>query len=131
MIQKIIFSFGLFLASTTIPYYQQRPPYNLNSTIVNLSKETDQSGINKFCNSTNGTAQFTCSLKNTKVLLVYTKGMVITLLTDVTCTSCTVNIDDLGGKSIKDSLTGLIDVKIIGNQPHLIFYDGVVFRLII
>jgi hypothetical protein len=127
MIQKIIF---LFLA-TSIPYYQQRAPYNINSTVVNLSKETDQSGANKFCNSTNGTAQFTCSFRATKVLTIYTKGMLITLLTDVTCTSCTINIDTLGPIGIKDSLTGLNDAAVSAKQPHLIFYDGVVFRLII
>lgn len=126
MIRKLI-----LLAVTTIPYGQMRPPYNLNSTVVNLSKETDVSGINKFCNSVNGTSQFTCSLRDTKVLTVYTKGMVITLLTDTSCDSCQINIDNVGLKSIKDSLTGLNDARVAEGQPHLIFYDGKVFRLML
>ena len=123
--KKIIFLFF----TTTIPYWQQRAPYN-QSTVTLLTKSVDQSGANKFCNSTNGTVQFTCSFNNTQVLTQYTKGMVLLLFTDSGGTSCTINIDGLGSKSIKDSLTGTIDAPVTANQPHLIFYDGVVFRLL-
>jgi hypothetical protein len=84
-----------------------------------------------FCDSTNGTTQYTCRLAS-KVLTQYALGMTFLLRADASClTSCSVNIDALGLKAIKQT-DGSTDPGggFIAGQPQWIFYDGTVFRLL-
>jgi hypothetical protein len=123
-----LFPFGIS-PQTTIPYYQFKAPYN--SPVATLTKQTDQSGQNKFCNSENGTQSYTCSFNNTMALTTYTFGMVITLWADTTGTNALIRIDNCPQVGIKDSATGQNDVTVLANQPHLLFYDGTNFRLML
>jgi hypothetical protein len=83
-----------------------------------------------FCRSTNGSAQYTCSLPY-KVITAYQAGMSFVLAADATCSSsCSLNIDMLGPVSVKNS-DGATDPAgaLVAGEPQWVFYDGRVFRL--
>jgi len=87
-------------------------------------------GNENYCDSSNGTNVYTCALPF-KTLTQYQIGMTVVLRTDATCTtSCSLNIDNLGLKSLKQA-DGTTDPggAIIAGQPQWIFFDGTVFRL--
>ena len=83
-----------------------------------------------YCASSNGTTAYTCSMPD-KALTAYTAGQVFLLNVDTTCaTSCSLNIDSLGLKSItkKDGLTAPGGALVAG-QAQFVWYDGTVIRL--
>jgi len=83
-----------------------------------------------FCDSANGTTAYTCRLPF-KTLTQYLAGMTFVLRTDANClTSCSLNIDNLGVKNLKQT-DGTTDPggAIVAGQPQWVFFDGTVFRL--
>src|ERR1700693_680352 len=79
------------------------------NTAVALTIATSQAGKPDFCNSTNGTEAYTCSLSASAILTAYTAGMHLTLNADTTNTgAATLNVDSVGVKNIKKS-DGLTD----------------------
>lgn len=83
-----------------------------------------------YCASSNGTTAYTCSMPD-KALTAYSVGQMFLLNVDTTCaTSCSLNIDSNGAKSIKQS-NGTTDPggALIAGQAQLIWYDGTVMRL--
>ncbi len=83
-----------------------------------------------YCASSNGTTAYTCSMSN-KALTAYNAGQTFILNADTTCaTSCSVNIDGVGSKSLKKS-DGVTDPTgtLISGQAKLIWYDGTIMRL--
>ena len=98
-----------------------------DSNTVFLATLGQVQSILAFCHSTNGTAQLTCNLPS-RALPAYQQGQVFLLLSDTSCTSCNLNIDNLGVKGIKDANDN--DAPITKLIPKWVFYDGVVFRLI-
>lgn len=84
-----------------------------------------------YCNSTNGTTLYTCSLPNKALTSGYVLGMMFLLNVDATCAaSCMLNIDGNGVKTItkSDGMTAPGGALIAG-QAKLIWYDGTIFRL--
>ncbi|MBZ5608721.1 MAG: hypothetical protein LAP38_10710 [Acidobacteriia bacterium] len=84
-----------------------------------------------YCYSVNRTTSYACHLPF-KALVRYAAGMTFLLNTDTTCsTFCTVNIDNLGAISLKQ-IDGTTDPAgtLVAGQPHWIFYDGRIFRLL-
>lgn len=83
-----------------------------------------------YCASINGTTAYTCSMPD-KALTAYTAGEMFLLNADTTCaTTCTVNIDGLGGKTLtkSDGVSSPAGALVAG-QAKLIWYDGSVMRL--
>jgi hypothetical protein len=84
-----------------------------------------------YCESSNGTPQYTCKLPD-KALLVYQRGQEFLLVIDTPCPAgCTLNIDSVGVRSIKQS-DGATDpgALIVAGQATRVWFDGTVFRLI-
>jgi hypothetical protein len=103
--------------------------HSFNSAIV-ATHDSVHANEN-FCDSTNGTTQYTCKL-SPKVLTQYALGMTFLLRADATCTAgCSLNIDSLGPKAVKKT-DGSTDPggSLIAGQPQWIFFDGTVFRLL-
>jgi hypothetical protein len=117
---KKIFYF-LFLFQTTIPYTQLRQP--TIPAVQILTKQNDQSGQNKFCNSANGTSQFTCSLRNSFSLQQLTLGTTLLLYTDTSCGPvCTLNVDNAtNGAGVGPTVT--IVGSVTAKQPVWIFFN--------
>lgn len=87
-------------------------------------------GNENYCSSTNGTSAYTCTMPN-KALLSYSTGQSFLLNVDTTCaTSCTLNIDGIGFKTVKKS-DGLTDPTgtLVAGQAKLVWYDGTLMRL--
>jgi hypothetical protein len=83
-----------------------------------------------YCTSSNGTTAYTCAMPN-KALTAYSTGQMFLLNVDTTCaTSCTLNIDSNGIKSVKQP-NGTTDPTgvLVAGQAQLIWYDGTVMRL--
>lgn len=83
-----------------------------------------------YCASTNGTTAYTCSMPD-KALTAYTTGQMFLLNADTTCAStCTLNIDGVGVKTITQS-DGVSTPSgaLVAGQAKLIWYDGTVMRL--
>ena len=83
-----------------------------------------------YCASSNGTTGYTCSMPD-KALPAYALGQAFLLNVDATCaSSCSLNIDGLGMKSIKkkDGVTDPAGTLIAG-QAQWVWYDGTVIRL--
>jgi hypothetical protein len=83
-----------------------------------------------YCASSNGTTAYVCSMPD-KALLSYSTGQMFLLNVDTTCaTSCTLNIDGVGVKTITkgDGVTAPGGTLVAG-QAQLIWYDGTVMRL--
>jgi len=99
--------------------------FDINS-VVAATLDQVHNNIN-FCNSTNGTGQFTCKLPN-RALPAYQAGQVFLLVADQSCTSCSLNVDNVGSKGIKDAAGN--DAPITKLTPRWIWYDGVVFRVV-
>lgn len=103
------------------------------NTAVILSNANAEAGKTIYCASTTGTGSAaTCSLSAAAALTVYTVGQPFLLNVDTTCaTSCTLNIDSVGLKSIKkkDGTTDPGGVLVAG-QAQFVWYDGTVFRLV-
>ena len=101
------------------------------NTSVALTIGTAQAGTPIYCNSSNGTDSYTCSFSAAKVLSAYTTGMFVLLRPDVTSSgACSLNIDSLGVKSIKqnDGATDPTNGQITAGRFYWLFYDGTVFR---
>lgn len=85
-----------------------------------------------FCNSTNGTQAYKCSLGgNGSALTGNQVGQVFLLIVDTTClSSCSLNIDGVGAASVK-RIDGVTDPsgQLIAGQPRFVYFDGAVFRL--
>jgi hypothetical protein len=102
------------------------------NTAVALTIPTERSGAPIFCDSKSGTAVYSCSHTSTAALPAYSTGMFVLLRVNASNTeACTLNIDDLGPKSIKqkDGVTDPAPGQIIPGQFYWAFYDGTVFRL--
>ena len=88
--------------------------------------------------SSNGTVAYTASMAPAcKTLTVYQAGKMFVMTVDVgnpgsIPVAISLNIDSIGVKSIKqiDGTTDPAPNQIVAGQPFLIFYDGLVFRLI-
>lgn len=83
-----------------------------------------------YCASTNATTNYTCSMPN-KALTAYTTGEMFLLNVDTTCAStCTVNIDGLGLKTLtKSDGVSSPSGALVAGQAKPIWYDGSVMRL--
>lgn len=93
-----------------------------------------------FCQSTNGTTVYHCSLVEPaggKALTAYNLGLEVLLDVDTTCaTSCTLSIDSATGSSGIEQVTltqanGTTPPNgtLIAGQAHRVWYDGAVFRM--
>lgn len=103
------------------------------NTACALSISTAQSGAPTFCNSSNGTPAYTCSLSATHVLLGYTPGMTILLMADGSNSGpASLNIDNLGVRSIKqtDGTTDPTPGTFLPGHFHLLVFDGTVWRIL-
>lgn len=101
------------------------------NTAVALTIATEESGKTKVLSSTNGTTAYTASLSSSSALTIYTTNQPFLLIVDTTCaTSCTLNVDSLGIKSIKQK-DGTTDPggALVANRAQWIYYDGTLFRL--
>ena len=101
------------------------------NTAVALTIGTAQAGTPIYCNSTNGTSGYTCTLGAARVLTAYTTGMFVVLRTDTSNSgACSLNIDNLGLKSIKqnDGATDPASGQITAGKFYWLFYDGTVWR---
>lgn len=101
------------------------------NTAVIQTIASNQSGVPSFCNSTNGTQNYTCTFvgSGSAALLAYTKGMRVYLSVDTTSSSSSVlNIDGLGNISLKrsDCATGVGTDVAIGSMLEF-WYNGSVF----
>lgn len=102
------------------------------NTAVALTIATSQSGKPDYCNSTNGTDAYTCSLNAAAALTAYTAGMHLTLNPDTTNSGgASLNVDSVGIKSIKqsDGVTDPSSGQIVAGRPTVVYYDGTVWRL--
>ena len=111
---------------------QLNPNRQIQQPIVNSAifetYDVEHSGPNR-CLPSGGVMTYTCSFGSiNKALLTYTRGMEILLLPDVDCPGgCTVNIDNNGIKSVKQS-DGTTDKALIHGHGYRLFFDGTVFR---
>jgi hypothetical protein len=79
------------------------------------------------CVSTNGTIQFTCSLKVAPTV----PPVLVLLTTSVNCPgACTLNVSNTGIKGIKTNAVGATDA-VVAPGTHLLRFDGVVYRLLL
>jgi hypothetical protein len=102
------------------------------NTAVALTIANSQAGKADYCNSTNGTDAYTCSLNASAALTAYTAGMHLTLNADATNTgAASLNIDSLGIKNIKqaDGVTDPANGQIVAGRPTVVYFDGTVWRL--
>jgi hypothetical protein len=102
------------------------------NTSVALTIGVSQAGTPIYCHSTNGTSSYTCSLAASSALTAYTTGMFVVLRADTSNSGgCTLNIDGLGVKSIKqnDGATDPASSQITANKFYWLFYDGTVWRM--
>jgi hypothetical protein len=113
------------------------------NTATLLTKSTFQSGVCDFINSTNGTKAYTYTgfgAAGCQSLTTYTRGMHLRLVVDQTnfpdspglaTGSCTLNIDNIGLKNIKqqDGTTDPVANSLMPGREYPIWFDGVVFRL--
>jgi hypothetical protein len=102
------------------------------NTAVALTIANSQAGKADFCNSTNGTDAYTCSLSASAQLTAYTTGMHLTLNGDTTSVgAASLNVDSLGTKSIKqsDGVTDPTTGQIVAGRPITLYFDGTVWRL--
>ena len=103
------------------------------NTAVALTNANAEAGKAWYCNSANGTTNYTCSLSALVVLTSYTTGMYIELIADTTNSAAqpTLNIDGVGAKSITtpNNQTPLAGA-IVAGQPNWLYYDGTEFRLL-
>jgi hypothetical protein len=104
------------------------------NTATLLTKATAQSGVCDVVFSSNKTSAYTYSFAaGCQALTVYTKGMHLRLVPDVTNVTgvCSLNIDNVGPVNIKDK-TGKNDPVanlLVPGQEYPIWFDGTVFRL--
>jgi len=99
------------------------------NTAVAATHQTVHTNEN-YCLSSNGTPQYTCRLPYS-ALRSYQAGMTFVLDADADCpSSCSLNIDNVGIVNIK-KIDGTTDPggALSKGQPHWVFYDGKVFRL--
>jgi hypothetical protein len=98
----------------------------------------NQSGVESYCHSTNGTTAYTCSLANggtnSAALTEYTPGMVIHLVVDTpSLTTASLAVDSVNGGTpvtLDDATCGSeIGTGIAANQMYDIWYNGTVFCL--
>ena len=104
---------------------------SLNTTVA-LTIGTAQAGTPIFCNSTNGTAAYTCSFSAARSLTAYATGMFVLLRTDTSnAGACSLNVDSVGLKSIKqnDGATDPASGQITAGKFYWLFYDGTVWRM--
>lgn len=102
------------------------------NTAVALTIANSQAGKPDFCNSTNGTDGYTCSLSASAALTAYTAGMHLTLIADTSNTgAASLNVDSLGIKNIKqpDGITDPTTGQIVAGRPIALYFDGTVWRL--
>ena len=102
------------------------------NTSVALTIGTAQAGTPIFCNSANGTSGYTCSFSAARALTAYATGMFVLLRTDTSNTGgCSLNIDSVGPKSIKqnDGTTDPATGQIAAGKFYWLFYDGTVWRM--
>jgi hypothetical protein len=102
------------------------------NTAVALTIANSQAGKADFCNSTNGTDSYTCTLNASAVLTAYTAGMHLTLSPDTSSSgAASLNVDNVGIKNIKqaDGLTDPTTAQIVAGRPITLYYDGTVWRL--
>ena len=102
------------------------------NTALALTIATSQSGKPIYCNSTNGTAAYICSLNAAAALGAYTPGMQVTLNVDAANSGgATLNVDGLGIKNIKqsDGVTDPSPGQIAAGRPTALYFDGTVWRL--
>ena len=102
------------------------------NTSVALTIGTAQAATPIYCNSANGTTTYSCSFSAAKTLSAYSTGMFILLRTDTSNSgSCSLNIDGLGVKSIKqnDGATDPASGQITAGKFYWLFYDGTVWRM--
>lgn len=104
---------------------------SLNTTVA-LTIGVSQAGTPIYCRSTNGTNAYACSLAGASALTAYTTGMFVVLRPDTSNSgACSLNIDGLGVKSIKqnDGVTDPTSGQITANKFYWLFYDGTVWRM--
>ena len=103
------------------------------NTAVALTNANAQADKPWFCNSTNGTTSYTCTLTASAALSSYTAGMWLMLVVDTTNTSAqpSLNVDGVGTESItqSDGVTVPTAGQVVAGRPYWIYYDGAVFRL--
>ena len=103
------------------------------NTAVALTNANAQANKPWFCNSTNGTTAYTCSLSAAAALTSYTAGMWLTLVVDTTNAAAqpTLNVDGLGLKNVTQSDGATVPTagQIVAGRPYRVYYDGTVFRL--
>jgi hypothetical protein len=93
------------------------------NTAVALTVANAQAGKPIYCNSSNGTSAFTCSLNVVAVLTKYSPGMLLVLQTDVPCSTCTLDVDSLGPHAIKFNDLLATDAKMLAGF-HLVAFDS-------
>lgn len=121
----------LLLFITTIPYTQFRPPYNISTTAVYLSKTTDQSGTNHYCAANQGTQAYTCTFGASQVLTILTPGMTVIFVPDVSSgTNPTLVIDSVGAPVSIYQKDGVTAATLTKGEPYLLFYDGTIWRIL-
>ena len=116
----------LLLLATLIPYQQLRPPYN--SPINNVTFAELQANP-LLCRSSNGTGTYECTINDGPA--GYSFGMTFSLWVDTPTYIPTVSINSLPSIAIDDAATGTTPAPVTANAPHVIFFDGTVFRLMI
>ena len=104
------------------------------NTAVALTNANAQANKPWYCNSTNGTTTYTCTLSASAALTTYTTGQHFLLTVDTASTGAqpTLNIDGLGAKNITrdDGVTVPAAGAIGAGKPYVIYYDGSVFRIL-
>ena len=103
------------------------------NTSTLLSKATDQAGTGRYCHSVSGTAAYTCTLSASQKLTVLTAGMTLILVADTACAAgnCSLVVDatTTAGVSIRQK-DGVTAAALVPGDPYLVFYDGLVWRVI-
>lgn len=102
------------------------------NTSTLLSKATDQAGTGKYCHSANGTAVYTCTLSASQKLTALTAGMTLILVADTACAagSCTLVVDATSAWISIRQKDGVTAAALVAGYPYLVFYDGLVWRVI-
>jgi hypothetical protein len=127
---------GLQMGKNLVQYFTPGKGWFVDAnTATLLTKATAQSGVCDAVFSSNKTPAYTYSFgaAGCQVLTVYTKGMHLRLVPDVTNATgvCSLNIDNVGPVNIKDK-TGKNDPtasSLVPGQEYPIWFDGTVFRL--
>lgn len=102
------------------------------NTVSLLSKATDQAGTGRYCHSVNGTAAYTCTLSASQKLTALTAGMTLILVADTACAagSCTLVVDATSAWISIRQKDGVTAAALVAGYPYLVFYDGLVWRVI-